>query len=118
MAGAPSLHALLAGLAGKQILVTVADDRGGENARDVLLTPLRSDRGLRYADWVRRNREYVAEKTGGKIGYIHIPDMLPPGLIEFNTWFYSQLDMEGMIVDARWNGGGGIGQLSVLYHRT
>ena len=29
-----------------------------------------------------------------------------PGLIEFNTWFYPQLDKEGMVVDTRWNGGG------------
>ena len=26
-----------------------------------MVTPLRSESGLRYADWVRGNREYVAE---------------------------------------------------------
>ena len=73
--------------------------------------PLRGEGGLRYADWVRRNREYVAEKTGGKIGYIHMPDMGGRGLIEFNTWFYPQLDKEGMVVDCRWNGGGFVSQM-------
>jgi tricorn protease len=66
---------------------------------------------LRYADWVRSNREYVAEKSEGKIGYIHIPDMGGRGLIAFNTWFYPQLEREGMIVDVRWNGGGFVSQL-------
>jgi tricorn protease len=55
----------------------------------------------------------VAEKTGGKIGYIHVPDMWQEGLIEFNTWFYPQLDREGMVVDTRWNGGGAVSQMLV-----
>ncbi len=33
------------------------------------------------------------------------------GLIEFNTWFYPQLDKEGMVVDVRWNGGGFVSQM-------
>jgi tricorn protease len=68
---------------------------------------------LRYADWVRRNREYVAEKSGGKFAYIHVPDMGSRGLREFDKWFYPQLDREGMVVDARWNGGGFVSQLMV-----
>jgi len=110
---APNIHALLTGYAGKQVLVTVADDRGGKNSRDVLLTPMRGDGGLRYADWVRSNREYVAEKTGGKIGYIHVPDMGTTGMVAFNKWFYPQLHLEGMVVDTRWNGGGFVSQMLV-----
>jgi tricorn protease len=60
---------------------------------------------------VRANREHVAARTGGKIGYVHIPDMMQDGLIEFNTWFYPQLDREGMVVDVRWNGGGFVSQM-------
>ncbi len=110
---APNLHALLAGFAGKQVLMTVADDRGGENSREILVTPMRSERSLRYADWVRGNREYVLEKTGGKIGYIHVPDMGTTGMVAFNKWFYPQLDLEGMVVDTRWNGGGFVSQMLV-----
>ncbi len=110
---APNLHALLAGLAGKQVLVTVADDAAGKGRREALLTPLGDETELRYADWVRRNREYVTEKTGGKIGYIHVPDMGADGMVAFNKWFYPQLDKEGMIVDVRWNGGGFVSQMLV-----
>ncbi len=112
-AGAPSFHALLANHAGKEILLTVNDKPSREGARDVLVTPLRGDSDLRYADWVRRNREYVAEKTGGKIGYLHVPDMWTDGLVAFNRWFYPQLDKEGLIVDVRWNGGGAVSQMLV-----
>ncbi|MBE0565783.1 MAG: PD40 domain-containing protein [Krumholzibacteria bacterium] len=111
--GAPNLHALLAGLAGRQVLLTVADDAGGKNRRDVLVTTLRGEDGLRYADWVRRNREHVAEQTGGRIGYIHVPDMGTSGMVAFNKWFYPQLDKEGLIVDVRWNGGGFVSQMLV-----
>lgn len=104
-------EASLEGLAGKRALLTVKGRPDREGAREVVVVPLRSEEDLRYADWVRRNREYVAEKTGGRIGYLHIPDMWTDGLVRFNTWFYPQLDKEGMIVDVRWNGGGAVSQM-------
>ena len=108
--GRPFLAAM-ADRAGKEIQLTVNDKPSLDGAREVVVVPLGSEHDLRYSDWVRRNREYVAEKTGGRIGYIHIPDMGSAGMIEFNTWFYPQLDREGMIVDVRWNGGGSVSQI-------
>jgi tricorn protease len=99
-------------LAGKEVVLGISDRPGGA-VRVVVVTPMGSDSDLRYSDWVRQNREYVAEKTGGRIGYVHIPDMWKDGLIEFNTWFYPQLDKEGMVVDARWNGGGAVSQMII-----
>jgi tricorn protease len=107
------LYAHLQNLAGKEVVLSVGDKPGLEDAREVVVVPLGNERDLRYSDWVRRNREYVAEKTGGKIGYIHIPNMWTEGLVEFNTWFYPQLDKEGMVVDVRWNGGGAVSQMIV-----
>ncbi len=106
-------EASLQGLAGKPVVLTVGSTPAGTGAREVVVTPIdfMKDGMLRYADWVRRNREYVAEKSGGKIGYLHIPDMGGRGLKEFDTWFFPQLDKEGMVIDARWNGGGFVSQL-------
>jgi tricorn protease len=104
-------HAHLEGMAGNPILLSVNDEPSEQGAREVVVTPLTDERGVRYADWVRRNREAVAEASGGKIGYVHIPDMMQAGMIEFNTWFYPQLDLEGMVVDVRWNGGGFVSQM-------
>ncbi len=98
-------------LAGKDVVLTVNAKPSAEGARDVVVEPLESDAELRYADWVRRNREYVAAKTGGKIGYLHLTDMQASGMTEFNTWFYPQLDKEGLIVDVRWNHGGFVSEI-------
>jgi tricorn protease len=69
-----------------------------------------SESRLRYIDWVRRNREHVLAKTDGKIGYVDLPNMGTDGMVEFNRWFYPQLQKEGMVVDVRWNGGGFVSQ--------
>jgi len=96
-------------LAEKDVVLSVVR-ADGSGARDVVAHPLRSERRLRYVDWVRRNREYVAKKTGGKVGYIHLPDMGTAGLTAFDTWFYPQIDKEALVVDVRWNGGGFVSQ--------
>jgi tricorn protease len=33
------------------------------------------------------------------------------GMTQFNTWFFPQLDKEGMVVDCRWNGGGFVSEI-------
>ncbi len=106
-------EASLENLADKEVLLTVNRSLALDGAREVVVTPMGADEEsrLRYVDWVRRNREYVAEKTDGKIGYLHLPDMMGNGLIAFDTWFYPQLDKEGMVVDARYNQGGFVSPL-------
>jgi tricorn protease len=108
-AGQPFLAAF-ENLAEKDVVLTVNTRPDLTGARDVVVRPLRSERKLRYTDWVRRNREYVSKQTGGKVGYIHLPDMGAAGLTAFDTWFYPQIDKQGLIVDVRWNGGGFVSQ--------
>ncbi len=99
-------------LAEKDVLLTVAKDAKGERERrDVVVRTLGFEQPLRYADWVRVNREWVAEQSDGKFGYLHIPDMGYSGMTAFNRWFYPQHDREGLVVDCRWNGGGFVSQL-------
>jgi tricorn protease len=105
-----SFPANLANLADRGVLLTVNGSPTRKGAREVLVTPVGSESRLRYIDWVRRNREYVLAKTDGKIGYVHVPNMGTDGMVEFNRWFYPQLQKEGMVVDVRWNGGGFVSQ--------
>lgn len=109
VAGQPFLAAF-ENLADKDVVLTVNTRPDPNGARDVVVRLLGSERRLRYVDWVRRNREYVARKTGGKVGYLHLPDMGSSGLIAFDTWFYPQIDKEALVVDVRWNGGGFVSQ--------
>jgi tricorn protease len=70
-----------------------------------------SEQHLRYCDWVRTRREIALEKSGGRIGYIHLPDMGTEGLVEFIEAFYPQVHKDALIIDCRYNGGGNVSQM-------
>lgn len=111
--GNGSFYSYFADLADRSVVLTVNSRNATAGSRDVVVRTVPSEGELRYVDWVRRNREYVAKKSGGKLGYIHLPDMWSHGLIQFNRWFYPQLDKQGMVIDERWNGGGAVSQMIV-----
>ena len=101
---------LLVNLAGAEVELTVADQPGGKSRRVVVKT-IADDMMLRYREWVERNRAQVHEKTGGRCGYVHIPDMGPWGFAEFHRWYLAELDREGLVIDARYNRGGHVSGL-------
>jgi tricorn protease len=82
-----------------------------EGARQVTYRPIESDGSLRYLDFVLRSKETVDRLSGGKVGYLHIPDMGAPGLYEFIKWYYPQIRKAGLIVDVRANGGGNVSEM-------
>ena len=96
---------------GNPVELTVNAKPSFEGARKTAYKPIGSESSLLYLAWVQHNREYVSEKTAGKIGYIHIPDMGADGIREFIKYYYPQIRKEGMIVDVRGNGGGNISQM-------
>jgi tricorn protease len=82
-----------------------------DGARQVTYHPIENDASLRYLDFVLRSRETVDRLSGGKVGYLHLPDMGAPGLYEFTKWYYPQIRKQGLVVDVRANGGGNISQM-------
>jgi tricorn protease len=92
--------------ANKAVVLKVAGTADGRDARTVRVVPLPSEVQLRYNDWVEANRLRVAELSGGKFGYIHLPDTGTEGYSVFNREFYALLDKQGLIVDGRFNSGG------------
>jgi tricorn protease len=103
---------LLAGAAGKPVELTVASAGGGAPRR-VVVVPLTSERRLRYQDWVASRRALVRELSGGRIGYLHVPDMVSEGWADFHRDLRSEMTREALIVDARANRGGHTSQLVV-----
>jgi len=96
---------LLVNTAGQEVALTVAGDGGGDR-RTITVKTLRTERPARYRDWVAARQRRVREETGGKIGYVHIPDMGSDGFAEFHRTYLNEYDRDGLIVDVRWNGGG------------
>lgn len=101
--------ALLVDRAGTDVEVTLR--RGRRRPRRVVIRTLESETPLRYRDWVERNRELVRERTGGRAGYLHIPDMMYQGFSEFHRGWEEEVDRDGLVVDVRFNRGGNVSQL-------
>jgi tricorn protease len=106
-------YELLADRAGRLVELTVADNPEGKQPRTVLVQPLRGEGSLRYRAWVEANRRTVDEKSGGRLGYLHLPDMGEPGLVEFGAYWYPQSGKQGFIIDERDNGGGFVGDMII-----
>ncbi|PNE26528.1 protease [Tannerella sp. oral taxon 808] len=102
------LYALLTGKANVPTELSLNDRPQLAGARRVAIRPLEDEYPLYHYQWVQRNIAKVDKASGGKIGYIYIPDMGPEGLNEFTRYFYPQLDKEGLIIDDRANGGGNV----------
>jgi len=64
-----------------------------------------------YRQWVESNRQHVHQVSGGKVGYVHIPDMGARGYAEFHRYFLAEFDHLGLIIDVRHNGGGHVSSL-------
>jgi tricorn protease len=99
--------------AGKQVTLSVAAAADGKGARDVVVVPVETENALYYNDWVETNIAKVDKATGGRVGYIHIPDMGVEGLNEFVKHFYPQLRKKALIVDVRGNGGGNVSPMII-----
>ncbi len=108
-----NIYTLLRGKAGVLTELTVAASASGAGARKVVVKPIQDEYPLQHYEWVQRNIKHVADKTGGRVGYVYIPDMGPDGLNEFARYFFAQVDKEALIVDDRYNGGGNISPMII-----
>jgi tricorn protease len=100
---------LLVNASGRNVSVTLRGKKGAE--RTVLVKALANEAALRYRAWVEQNRRIVHERTGERVGYLHIPDMGPWGFSEFHRGYLSEFDRKGLIVDVRYNRGGHVSPL-------
>ena len=86
---------LLVNAAGRDISVTLRSKKGeertvlGQGARE------RSRAALPRVGRARTGR-IVHERTGERVGYVHIPDMGPWGFAEFHRGYLSEFDRKGL----------------------
>ena len=83
------------------------------NGKKVVVKPIADEGPLEHYAWVMKNIRTVEKLSGGRVGYIYIPDMGAEGLSEWARYYYPQLDKEALIVDDRANGGGNISPMII-----
>jgi tricorn protease len=92
--------------AGRNVLLSLRDGRA---TRDVVVKPITQaeENRLLYARWVRTNRDEVERLGNGRLGYVHVPGMNDGAYRStFEEVMGRFADRDGLVVDARWNGGG------------
>jgi tricorn protease len=107
------IHESLTGTVGKVVELVVNDRPKEEGARKIYIKPISDESNLAYYEWVNNNIAKVDKMSGGKIGYIHIPDMTNFGLEEFTRLFYTQLNKKALVIDDRGNGGGNVSPIII-----
>lgn len=100
------LEYFLVGKAGRATTIRVGSNADGSGARDVVVVPTAGENGLRRANWAEANRLEVERRSGGRLAYVHIEGWNQTGLSEFYRVLNSASNVEGLIIDQRWNGGG------------
>src|SRR6218665_17947 len=113
MKNVANLYETLIGKAGQLIEIEVSSQPSTSNLRKLLVKPIADESSLYYHEWVQQNIAKVTAASGGRIGYVHIPDMGPEGLNQFARYFYPQLDKEALIIDDRGNGGGNVSPMII-----
>jgi tricorn protease len=103
---------LLIGAARKPVELTIAPAGGGA-VRHAVVVPIADEEALRYHDWVAGRRAYVHEQSGGRLGYLHVPDMVGSGWAQLHRDLRVEVAREGLVVDVRENSGGHTSQLVV-----
>ncbi len=104
----PDPCAAFEGLADKTVELTVNTKPSFTGSRTVVVKTLSDETRLRNLAWIEGNRQEVDKASGGKIGYIYVPDTGVEGQNELVRQFYGQWNKEGLVIDERFNNGGQI----------
>ncbi|WP_156255292.1 S41 family peptidase [Sandarakinorhabdus oryzae] len=104
VSAAEDIQKYLEGTADQAVTLSIA--RAGQPARDVTVVPIASEARLRNLTWIEDNRRRVDKLSGGKLGYVYLPNTGGGGFTSFNRYYFAQTDRQGMVIDDRWNGGG------------
>jgi tricorn protease len=91
---------------GKATRITVNSQPTAKGARTYTIHPINSEGELKYLDWVNTRRAIVDELSGGRIGYIHVPNTAIEGNRELHRGMYAYHHKDALIIDERFNGGG------------
>ena len=110
-----NLYEAFQDLANETVTLTVGPDPDMKGSHQVIVRTIPSEAALRNAAWIEGNAQAVARLSRGKLGYVYLPDTEWGGFINFNRYFFSQIDKQGVIIDERYNHGGLISDYIIQY---
>jgi tricorn protease len=99
-------YEFLENLGGKTVEIAVNANPTTLGARTSTIKTITSELELFYYNWVNERREMVDSLSGGRIGYIHVPNTAQDGNRELYRGMYTYHNKEALIIDDRYNGGG------------
>ncbi len=99
-------YELLENTVGKPVEITVNSIPSEAGARTSTIRPISSELELLNLNWVNERRALVDKLSGGKIGYIYVPNTSNDGNRELFRGMYEFNEKEALIIDDRYNGGG------------
>jgi len=90
-----------------ELVFATSADGSGKHTAAIKPVSTGTEKNLLYRQWVETNRAYVEKISGGRLGYVHLPDMGQGSLAQL----YVDLDVqnmgkEGVVIDIRNNNGG------------
>jgi tricorn protease len=108
-------------LSGRKIEFLLNSKPTTDGAWTLELEPLSAmvQANLEYELWVEARKQMVEKLSNGQIGYLHIKAMDAPSLLKFQEDLIDNRGKKALIIDQRFNGGGGIDQelLEILNQR-
>ncbi|MDA3913614.1 PDZ domain-containing protein, partial [Oleiagrimonas sp.] len=113
--GNENIYKVFQDLANLKVTLTVGPHPDMKDAHQITVKTIPSEAGLRHVAWINHNMALVNKLSGGKLGYVYLPDTGEGGFTNFNRYFFSQVDKKGVIVDERFNHGGDISDYIIQY---
>ena len=99
-------YELLENTVGKMVEITVNPKPESKDAKSYTIRPIASEIELLNLNWVLERRKMVDKLSGGKIGYIYVPNTSTDGNRELYRGMYAYNEKDALIIDDRYNGGG------------
>lgn len=104
-----NLDALLENKVNRRVMLTIIPQNSSNATEEVAIKPVNTvtEKALLYKQWVQENRDYVAQISNGRLGYVHMIDMGQGSLDQLHLDIDAQNhSRDGVVVDIRNNNGG------------
>ena len=101
-----NIYELLEDTVGRTLTLTLNNRARSKDSWTAHVKPIARETNLRYLDWVNSRAKMVEKLSGGRIGYLHLPNTAIDGNRELHKRFLPQVTKDALIIDDRYNGGG------------